>query len=126
MVLLTLSSTSLVGHGTPPAPLETAHRPRLSTAPQGRELWGTQTPFNIVDPKPALAATRPSFNAYGLGFNLRDYRGMKVVSHSGALQGFYSLMVMVPPFWWAPWCSRAHCLHPEGRPPSTGRSLSGS
>ncbi|HAT29631.1 MAG TPA: serine hydrolase [Janthinobacterium sp.] len=69
---------------------------RLFSAARGREMWSAQTPINIVEPKAALAATRPNFNAYGLGFNLSDYRGMKVVSHSGALQGFYSLLVMVP------------------------------
>jgi CubicO group peptidase (beta-lactamase class C family) len=69
---------------------------RLFSADQARELWAAQTPMRIADPKPALAATRPNFLAYGLGFQLRDYQGRKVVLHGGALQGFYSRLIMVP------------------------------
>ncbi len=69
---------------------------RLFSAAQGREMWTSQTPVKITDPKPALAATRANFNSYGLGFYVRDYRGRKLVMHGGALQGFYSRIVMLP------------------------------
>lgn len=69
---------------------------RLFSAAQGREMWTAQTPMRISDPKPGLAATKPNFFAYGLGFQLRDYRGKKLAMHGGALQGFYSRLVMVP------------------------------
>lgn len=69
---------------------------RLFSDAQARELWTAQTPMKIGNPKGALAATKANFNAYGLGFNLRDYRGRKMVSHGGALQGFYSRVVMIP------------------------------
>ena len=69
---------------------------RLISAKQANELWTAQTPIKIGEPKPALAATKPNFSAYGLGFQLRDYQGMKVAMHGGALQGFYSRVVMVP------------------------------
>ena len=69
---------------------------RLFSEARSRELWTAQTPIGIDEPKPALAATRPNFRAYGLGFELKDYRGMKLVQHGGALQGFYSLVTMVP------------------------------
>ncbi|MFM2088626.1 MAG: hypothetical protein RLZZ237_3495 [Pseudomonadota bacterium] len=69
---------------------------RLFSEKQGREMWSEQTPVKIGEPKPALAATKPNFSAYGLGFQLRDYKGMKVAMHGGALQGFYSRVVMVP------------------------------
>ena len=72
------------------------HETRLFSAAQGREMWTAQTPIKISEPKPALAATRPNFFAYGLGFQLRDYKGMKLAMHGGALQGFYSRVVMVP------------------------------
>jgi CubicO group peptidase (beta-lactamase class C family) len=73
-----------------------ANDARLFSAAQGRELFTEQTPIKISEPRPALAATKPNFNAYGLGFNLRDYKGMKLAQHSGALQGFYTRVVMVP------------------------------
>ncbi|MTV53405.1 serine hydrolase [Massilia buxea] len=74
----------------------TEGKARLYSAAQGREMWTSQTPVKITDPKPALAATRANFNSYGLGFYVRDYRGRKLVMHGGALQGFYSRIVMLP------------------------------
>jgi CubicO group peptidase (beta-lactamase class C family) len=69
---------------------------RLFSAEQSREMWTPQTPMRISEPKPPLAATRPNFFAYGLGFQLRDYKGKLVAMHGGALQGFYSTVVLVP------------------------------
>ncbi|MDC8760818.1 serine hydrolase [Janthinobacterium fluminis] len=69
---------------------------RLFSAAQSREMWTAQTPMKIAEPKPGLAGIKPNFNAYGLGFNLRDYKGMKLAQHGGALQGFFSQVVMVP------------------------------
>jgi CubicO group peptidase (beta-lactamase class C family) len=69
---------------------------RLFSAARGAEMWSAQTPIRIPTPPAALAATQPNFSAYGLGFQLRDYHGMKLAMHGGALQGFYSRVVMVP------------------------------
>jgi CubicO group peptidase (beta-lactamase class C family) len=69
---------------------------RLFSAERARELWTETTPMKISEPPPALAATRPNFAGYGLGFNLRDYQGRKLALHGGALQGFYSRVLMVP------------------------------
>jgi hypothetical protein len=68
---------------------------RLFSAAQSREMWTAQTPMKIAEPKAPLAATRPNFYAYGLGFQLRDYKGMKLAMHGGAL-GFYSRVLLVP------------------------------
>ncbi|MHA4869051.1 serine hydrolase [Duganella sp. PWIR1] len=69
---------------------------QLFSAKQAAEMWTEQTPMRIREPKPALAATKPNFYAYGLGFQLRDYKGRKLAMHGGALQGFYSTVLMVP------------------------------
>ena len=69
---------------------------QLISAQQANELWAEQTPMRISEPPPALAATKPNFAAYGLGFSLRDYKGHKIAMHGGALQGFYSTVLMVP------------------------------
>ena len=45
------------------------------------------TPIPIPEPRPELASQRMSFRGYGLGFNLHDYRGRKVVNHTGGLPG---------------------------------------
>ena len=69
---------------------------RLFSEKQSREMWTAQTPMKIPQPKGALAVTRPNFYAYGLGFQLRDYKGRKLAMHGGALQGFYSRVLLVP------------------------------
>lgn len=69
---------------------------QLISAKQVAEMWTQQTPMKIPDPKGQLADTKPNFYGYGLGFQLRDYRGRKLAMHGGALQGFYSRVVMVP------------------------------
>lgn len=69
---------------------------RLWSEKQAREMWTAQTPMAINQPRPPLAATKPNFFAYGLGFQLRDYQGKLVAMHGGALQGFYSRVLLVP------------------------------
>jgi CubicO group peptidase (beta-lactamase class C family) len=69
---------------------------RLYSDARATELWTAQTPIKISEPPAALAATKPNFSAYGLGFQLRDYHGQKVAMHGGALQGFYSRVLLVP------------------------------
>jgi CubicO group peptidase (beta-lactamase class C family) len=69
---------------------------RLFSEAQAREMWTAQTPMKVGMPKPPLAATKANFAAYGLGFQLRDYKGQLVAMHGGALQGFYSRVLLVP------------------------------
>jgi CubicO group peptidase (beta-lactamase class C family) len=61
-----------------------------------RRLWSAQTVQGTPDPPRGLEATRSNFAAYGLGFGLRDYRGRKVVSHTGGLPGYVSQVTLVP------------------------------
>ena len=37
-----------------------------------------------------------NFHGYALGFDIRDYRGHKLVMHSGGLPGYVSRVIMVP------------------------------
>ena len=69
---------------------------RLFSEAQSREMWTAQTPMKVGVPKGPLAATRANFAAYGLGFQLRDYKGQLIAMHGGALQGFYSRVLLVP------------------------------
>ncbi|GAB2880587.1 serine hydrolase [Pseudoduganella ginsengisoli] len=75
---------------------KTADGKQLLSARQVAEMWTLQTPMKVPEPKGKLADTKPNFYGYGLGFQLRDYRGRKLATHGGALQGFYSRVVMVP------------------------------
>jgi len=61
-----------------------------------RRLWSPQT----VMPNPklpgALAPLTPDFVAYGLGFRVLEYRGQKIVTHTGGLPGYVSRVTLVP------------------------------
>ena len=60
------------------------------------ELTRAQTVVPI-DPYPAeLSALAPSFQAYALGWSVRDYRGRRVVAHTGGVDGMRAIAAMVP------------------------------
>lgn len=61
-----------------------------------RAMWSVQFPLATPDPPAGLEALRASFAGYGLGFGLRDYRGRKLVSHTGGLPGYLSQVALVP------------------------------
>jgi CubicO group peptidase (beta-lactamase class C family) len=61
-----------------------------------RQLTTIVTPIPIGAGPPELAAARPNFNGYGLGFNVRDYRGRKLLTHTGGLPGYVSRVAMLP------------------------------
>jgi len=73
---------------------------RLFSEEQSKEMWSPQTILPIADlpagAAAALEALQPNFNAYGIGWMLRDYRGKKVVFHTGTLAGYVSRLTMVP------------------------------
>ena len=43
-----------------------------------------------------MAPTQPMFNTYALGWDVRDYRGAKIVWHGGAVFGFLTAVVLIP------------------------------
>jgi CubicO group peptidase (beta-lactamase class C family) len=69
---------------------------RLYSAASAREMWSPTTIVPIDDPAPGLEALRPNFSSYGLGWFLRDYRGRKIVTHTGGLAGMISRVLLVP------------------------------
>jgi CubicO group peptidase (beta-lactamase class C family) len=69
---------------------------RLFSAPQSKEMWSEVTPIPIGNLPPELAAFKTNFSAYALGWGLRDYRGYKLVSHTGGLSGMVSQVMLVP------------------------------
>jgi CubicO group peptidase (beta-lactamase class C family) len=75
---------------------ETAPAGRLTTAARMREIWSIWTPIRIGVQPPALKALEPQFLGYGLGFNVLDYRGRKILTHTGTLPGYHSRIVLVP------------------------------
>jgi CubicO group peptidase (beta-lactamase class C family) len=69
---------------------------RLFSAARSKEMWSEVTPLPINDPPPQFAALKMNFSAYGLGWFLNDYRGYKLVWHTGGLSGMVSRVTMVP------------------------------
>ncbi|MFN8207405.1 MAG: serine hydrolase [Bacteroidales bacterium] len=68
----------------------------LFTPETTTELWTPVTPLPISDPGPGLEALRMNYRGYALGFRVNDYRGLRVVSHTGTLTGYVSRMFLVP------------------------------
>ncbi|MBV9880472.1 MAG: serine hydrolase, partial [Gemmatirosa sp.] len=69
---------------------------RLWSQARTAELWSGQTVLPATANTGGLAALVPNFNLYGLGWFLRDYRGGKVVTHTGEKAGMTSRLVLVP------------------------------
>lgn len=71
----------------------------------GRRLWSEAAAQAMWTPRTIIRATAgpsprdpglPILEAYALGWKLRDYRGMRVVAHTGFLQGAASATMMIP------------------------------
>ncbi len=69
---------------------------RLFPASLTRQLWTIVTPQPIGRPAPELAPLATNFRGYALGFEVRDYRGHKLVAHTGGLPGYISRVAMLP------------------------------
>ena len=61
-----------------------------------RQLTTLVTPIPFRDPPPEFSALRSNFRGYALGLGVSDYRGRKVLSHTGGLPGYVSKVFMLP------------------------------
>jgi CubicO group peptidase (beta-lactamase class C family) len=61
-----------------------------------RQLTTTVTPLSPAAPPPELAPLRANFRGYALGLGTADYRGQKVLLHTGGLPGYVSRVMMFP------------------------------
>jgi CubicO group peptidase (beta-lactamase class C family) len=69
---------------------------RLISESTARQLTTIVTPIPIGDPPPELPPLKMNFRGYALGFEIRDYRGHKIVLHTGGLPGYVSRVAMIP------------------------------
>ena len=69
---------------------------RLFSSDTSRELMTIVTPMPLRQVPAELEPIRPNFYGYGLGFGVLDYRGKKLVSHTGGLPGYLSKVAMLP------------------------------
>jgi CubicO group peptidase (beta-lactamase class C family) len=69
---------------------------RLFSERTSKEMWSPQTILPVSDPPAPLAALQTNFADYGLGWVLREYRGHKLVGHTGGVPGFLSQVTLIP------------------------------
>jgi len=69
---------------------------RLWSEASSRQMWTPRVPLPIApQPGPAAAAT-PKFNAYALAWGERDYRGHRLLTHTGAVFGAQAVIMLIP------------------------------
>lgn len=69
---------------------------RLYSEASAQAMWTPQVLIPI-SPYPApISDMTPQFSSYALGWNVQDYRGVKVVQHGGAVFGVLTFIVLVP------------------------------
>lgn len=69
---------------------------RLFSEAAHEEMWSPVI-LQPIAPRPeSLKLTQPMFNTYALGWDVRDYRGAKIVWHGGAVFGFLAAVVLIP------------------------------
>ncbi len=70
---------------------------RLFSEDRQRAMWSVVTPIPVPKPVvPELETARPNFLGYGEGWQLSDYRGEKLVWHTGGWPGMVSRVTLVP------------------------------
>ena len=69
---------------------------RLFSEKQAAEMWKpvVVTPGGALPPP--LDAASPMMSAYALGWSVTDYKGVKIVTHDGAVFGFGATVVLIP------------------------------
>jgi CubicO group peptidase (beta-lactamase class C family) len=69
---------------------------RIFSADRSREMWTPNTVVSGVGESAERFNPTVHFNLYGMGWFLSDYRGRKVVTHSGGLDGMTSRVALLP------------------------------
>jgi CubicO group peptidase (beta-lactamase class C family) len=62
---------------------------------QSRTMWTPHVSFT-VDKEYEMRSPTTHFRGYGLGWGVRDYHGRLIASHTGAYDGMYSAVSLVP------------------------------
>ena len=62
-----------------------------------QQMWSVITPITVPQPPvPELLAAKPNYIGYGQGWTLSDYRGNKLVWHTGGWPGMVSRLTLLP------------------------------
>lgn len=69
---------------------------RLYGEATAHAMWTPQVPVPIRPFPAPITDITPQFSGYALGWNVQDYRGIRVVQHGGAVFGVLAFTVLVP------------------------------
>ena len=69
---------------------------RIFSEASSETMWSPQALIPIPAYPPELGDAAPSFNSYALGWDVRDYRGHRILAHGGAVFGALSYVVLIP------------------------------
>ena len=69
---------------------------RIFSEKSSREMWAQQMIVPIGEAPPELKSMQRRFSGYGMGWGLRDYKGRKLVGHSGGVLGYVTRVLLVP------------------------------
>lgn len=69
---------------------------RLFSETAAKEMWTPVVALPVSDLPETFDATEASFNNYALGWSVRDYRGSRMISHSGGVFGSITMVVLLP------------------------------
>lgn len=69
---------------------------RLFSDAVAREMWTPQMLMPTREPPKETAELKANFAAYGFGWNITEFRGRKLVSHTGGLAGMVTRTTLIP------------------------------
>jgi CubicO group peptidase (beta-lactamase class C family) len=69
---------------------------RLFSEDAAKEMWTPVTPMPITEWPGDLAPVTPKYSAYALGWDVEEYRGARLIWHSGGVFGAISVVVLLP------------------------------
>ncbi len=69
---------------------------RIFSEKVSNDMWAQQMIVPVRPYPEELKNLQPHFAGYGMGWVLRDYKGRKLVSHSGGVAGYVTRVMLVP------------------------------
>ncbi len=69
---------------------------RLFSEKAHEEMWKPVVLMPVPPSPPELMPLQPMFNTYALGWDVRDYRGARLIWHGGAVFGFQTAVALLP------------------------------
>ena len=69
---------------------------RLYSEEQAKQMWEPVVLQPIDPAPPGFEAVQPNFETYALGWDVRDYRGAKLIWHGGAVFGSLAAVALLP------------------------------